>query len=427
MSATNDTAYLDRYGRAFGRPLAAVLRMCGFTSPETYASGCWVVDARGQRWMDFGSYGLHLLGHCHEEVMEALRDQSKCIGLSSRVLGGRESVEAAAALTAAAPPNLDSVVFGNSGAEVVDSALKIALISQKNRSKLLAFRRSYHGKTFGALSVSDTARLPQSCGLRAPVTFVDVGDSETVRALLRTHEFAAVIIEPVQGEGGIHPVPQPWLRWLRSECDETSTLMILDEIQTGLRRCGPLWRSALECEPDILLSGKVLGGGAVPVAALLYTRSRFSGLAADPVFHASSYAGGGIAARVASTVLSILQRREFEEHAGSLSKEFSQRLGELRARRIVADVRGEGLMAGVEFVSCHAAGLLVLEAARRKLLVTFCLSRPEVVRVYPPAVLTHDELNDGLSRLAAAVDSVARQLETRDEQPMKQEDPECLS
>jgi acetylornithine aminotransferase/putrescine aminotransferase len=395
--------FVDRYGAAFGRSRALLLRMTGLTGGEQEAEGAWITDESGRGWLDFGSFGVHLLGHRHPELVKAASGQLHRMGLSGKILGNAAATACAEALLSSTPPNLDRVTFANTGAEAVEMAMKMAVVATR-RTEFIALRGSYHGKTAGALHLSDTLTATAPLPLTAPVHFVEPGDEGTTRALLDSGRVAAVFAEPVQGEGGIRPVAAEFLAFLRAQTARTGALLALDEIQTGLGRCGRLWRSATDVLPDLLMTGKVLGGGLLPLAAVVYSSAKIRDSSSDPVLLASSFAGGALAGAVGAAVVDLVSAEPFLAEVRRLS---DRALGGL-ARRLgtdprIAGIRGEGLMIGLEAATPGIAGNVVLEAAKRSVLLSFCLSSPSVIRVYPPAVIDDSELDDGLDRIAEAV------------------------
>ncbi|WP_405884029.1 aspartate aminotransferase family protein [Streptomyces sp. NBC_01136] len=395
--------FVERYGAAFGRSKALLLRMSGLLAAEAEAQGAWITDGAGRRWLDFGSFGVHLLGHRHPRIVAAAREQLELMGLSGKVLGNTEATECAEALIGAAPTGLDRVAFANSGAEAVDMAMKMAALAT-GRGEFAALRGSYHGKTAGALHLSDCFAVRSPLPLAAPAHFLTPGDLDEVRRVLAGSTVAAVFAEPVQGEGGIRPVDPGYLQGLRQLCHDTGTLLVLDEIQTGLGRCGRLWRSADDCPPDLLLSGKVLGGGLMPLAAVVYRGAKIGESAVDPVVLASSFAGGALAGRVGRTVVELVRTPQFVDDARRLGAHARKRLAEsLGDDPRIRDVRGEGLMIGIEARTPGIAGQIVLKAAERGVLLSFCLNAPQVLRVYPPAVIGQDDLDGGLDAVASAV------------------------
>jgi len=397
------SSFADRYGAVFGRQQGLLLKMAGLATSECAGTGAWIHDSTGTAWLDFGSFGVHLLGHRHPHVVAALCEQSQRLGLSTKIMANEPIVTAAERLLALAGAPLDNVIFANSGSEAVEAALKLARIAT-GRRRILAFRHSYHGRTAAALSVSHGYRHHASLMTDEQASFVAVGDVEGVREALASNRFAAVIIEPVQGEGGIRPVEPAFLQLLRELTTAHGVRLIFDEIQSGLGRAGSL---LCAIPADVRVLGKVLGGGMFPVSAVLFDTRCFGAAARDPVVHASSFAASALAGAVANAVLDVVTEADFIARVRRLGQacreQIAARLGNHPA---VAEVRGEGLMLGVEFVTTSDAGELVIEAARRRLLLAFCLSAPNVIRLYPPATLSDADLSDGIERFCASVNAL---------------------
>jgi len=397
------SAFLQRYGATFGRSQSMLLRMAGLTEGEATAEGAWVQDTSGRRWLDFGSFGLHLLGHRHPTIVAAAIAQLGRIALSSKVLGNEQATGCAERLKASFSRPLDGVIFGNSGAEAVETALKLARLAT-GRRRILALKGSYHGKTQATLAISDTmGHLAARDG--ADVGFVAAGDVAAVADALAEGDVAGIIVEPIQGEGGIVAVDPAFLTEVERLARAAGSLFIVDEIQTGLGRCGVLWYGDhLGLAPDIVLSAKILGGGIVPISAAIYSSRAIGRHALDPIVYASTFAGAAFATRIADTTLDIVAQPDFLDSVRRLGARTIAGLGAALADLpgIVA-IRGRGLMIGIEFATADLAGEVVLEAAKRGVLVTFCLSRPAVVRVYPPAVIADADLDLGIAHLTDAV------------------------
>jgi len=402
------SAFLDRYAKAFGGSPSMLLRLSGLNAAEIEARGAWVTDAAGRRWLDFGSFGAHLLGHRHPAVTAAARHQLGQMGLSTKIIGNEAAAACAESLLRHAPASVDRVLFANSGGESVDAAARIAMLAT-GRSELASLRGGYHGRTAAALALSEAGIGTLSVLPAYPVHRLEIGDVAGAERVLSGGKVAALFVEPVQGEGGIQALPDDYLAALRRLCKENGTLLALDEIQTGLGRCGSLWRSAADCEPDILLVGKTLGGGLLPLAAVLYSSACIGARDADPLVLASTFAGGALAGRVGSAVLKTVSRPRFLTTVRELGEETRASLSAaLGGREEIVAVRGEGLMIGVQCASPSFAGDVVMEALQRRLLVTFCLNELSVLRVYPPAVVDASALASGVERLAGAVDAAAR-------------------
>ena len=392
--------FLDRYARVFGRSATLVLKMAGLTASEAHGQGAFVVDANGRRWTDFGSFGVHLLGHCHPAVVETVRRQVGELGLSTKILTNEAILTAGEKLAALTGGRHKGVMFANSGSEAIEVIIKMCRIAT-GRKRFVALERAYHGRTDGALQLSGSYSRHAAAPTPGNVDFVAAGDVERLADLLAAGTTAAVFVEPVQGEGGIHPVSMEFLSAVRDLCDRHGTLMVCDEIQTGLGRAGHLNHFD---QADIIAYGKTLAGGVVPVSAVVFSTEKVSTHARDPVVSASSVAGGPLAGAVAGTVLDIVTADGFledvrskGEHAGSaLFREIGPAEG-------VVAIRGRGLMIGIEFESAALVGEVVLQAMQRDLLVSFCLSEPKVLRLYPPAVTSVEDISDAVTRLAEAV------------------------
>jgi acetylornithine/succinyldiaminopimelate/putrescine aminotransferase len=398
------STFLQRVSAAFGPSHALLLRMAGLSEAEHSAEGPWVNDRSGRRWLDFGSFGLHLLGHRHPIVVAAAIDQLDRLGLSSKTLANDAATTCAERLKSSVPCDMDGVIFGNSGAEAVECALRMARIAT-GRDHVLSLHGSYHGRTAAALAVSDAMGRNRHTAPGAATTFIKRGDAEGAERALAGRQICAVIVEPIQGEGGIVPIEPAFLRALASLAHASGSLLIMDEIQTGLGRCGEVWLGADPAiSPDVIVAGKVLGGGIVPISAAIYSRRHIGSAAIDPIVHASTFAGAPFATRIATSVIDIVSDESFLAAVRGLGASAFKQLETARhGLPDLREVRGRGLMIGLEFASADLAGEVVLEAAKQGVLVTFCLSRPNVIRFYPPAVITEALLAEGVARLISAI------------------------
>jgi len=396
-------AFLDRYSKVFGRPAAMMLRIAGLTASECTGQGAVVTDETGRDWLDFGSFGIHLLGHCHPHVQAAAAAQLPRLNLSTKILANAPALDAAerlGRLTFGTAPA--GVLYGNSGSEAVEIAIRMARLAT-GRARFVALERAYHGRTDGALGLSASYARHAGAPARGDTVFVAPGDTPALEAALAKGEIAAVFVEPIQGEGGIHALPAGFLGEVRRLCDAHGSLMIADEIQTGLGRAGALVSCPMA---DAVIFGKTLAGGIVPVSAVVFRAERFGARARDPIASASSYAGGALAGAVAGAVLDVVNGPGFLARVDTLGRRMRDGLSaRIGGHPGIREIRGHGLMIGLECVDPHLSGEIVLEAAARDLLISFCLSAPAVLRVYPPAVATEAEVDTALTRLAEALDT----------------------
>ena len=401
---------LSLYSRHVNAGMGRIFRMSS-SAMETRSAGCLVYDQHDVPYLDCGGYCVFLLGHCHPHVVDAVVAAARRHPLSTRLMFEGGVAEAAHALACLAPAGLEYVWFASSGAEAVEAALKLCRLN--GRRAVVAADNGFHGKTLGALSVSGRPRYRDPFApLLNGVTHVPFGDAGAVEARLAAlPEPAAVIVEPVQSEAGVRIPPPGYLAGLRAACDRHDALLVLDEVSTGMGRLGTWWGADRETvAPDILIAGKALGGGVMPVSAMVARPEAFEPLNRDPTLHTSTFAGSPIAA--AAVVASIEAARELDlpRIADVLGKALLAGIREIVARTapwFVTGVRGCGLLLGIECAQEHHAGELVLELLGRRVVVAHSLNDHRVVRLTPPAVLSPDESAWLLDAIEHALTAVA--------------------
>lgn len=364
--------------------------------------GASLWDAAGKRYLDaMGGVAVTCVGHCHPQVVEAIRDQAGLVLHTSnhyaidwqRQLAGKLAVLS----------GLDAAFFNNSGAEANETALKLARLTAWHRGierpRIVVMEGAFHGRTLATLAASDCSGVRLGFGAHADDFLrLPFGDIHALNAIAQRYgtQVVAVLLEPVQGESGVWPAPPGYLRAVRALCDRQCWLMMLDEVQTGLGRTGH-WFAYAEAGivPDVLTLAKGLANG-VPIGACL-ARLRTAQLL-TPGSHGSTFGGNPLACRVACEVLDIIQRQHLVSHARQLG---AWLLGTLQSRLAgnptVREVRGLGLMIGIELN--HAAGGLAQRAADRGLLLN--VTRGTVVRLLPALTLTQDEASQVVEHLVA--------------------------
>jgi len=407
--------------------------------------GAYVWDQDGRRYLDFTSgIGVVNTGHCHPRVVEAVREQAgRALHLQANVGFVHEPMlRLIAALREVAPPELDSFFFSNSGAEAVEAAIKLARQATK-RTNIIAFQRGFHGRTMGTMSLTSSKTIyragyqplmagvffaPYAYCYRCPKMEANpekYGSNcccdwplEQVRFLLKSQtapeETAAILVEPVLGEGGYVVPPASFLRGLREICDEYDILLILDEVQSGFGRTGRFF--ALEhfgVTPDILVMAKGLASG-LPLSGIAARRELMDRW--EPGSHGGTYGGNVVACAAAEATIHVLQEEGLVENAARLGEKLLARLGAMRERcPSLGDVRGLGLMIGVEFVvpggrtpdkdrakgvqrACLEGGLLLLT----------CGTEGNIIRWIPPLVIGEQEMEKALTIFEGALGSVVR-------------------
>jgi acetylornithine/N-succinyldiaminopimelate aminotransferase len=363
--------------------------------------GCRLFDGDGRSYLDLISgVGVAALGHAHPRLASAIADQAEQLLHTSNLFFHPLQGELATRL--ANLSGLPRAFFCNSGAEAVEASLKFARrywhAQGTPRSGFVAFDRSFHGRTMGALSVTwdDHYRAPFK-PLVPDVTFVPLDDVDALRAAV-TDRTAAVIVEPIQGEGGVRPLGGAMAAAITRACRETGALLIADEIQCGLGRTGrPFYSSALGLTPDLMTIGKSLGAG-VPIAATLFSERVASAAAFGD--HGSTYGGNLLACRAALVFLDELVDGGLIAHVARVGAHLEASLHALAARQpVIREIRGAGLIWGLELD--RPAAPVVDAAIQRGLLVN--RTADTVVRLLPPYIITAEEIDEAIGLLDAAL------------------------
>lgn len=407
-------ALIDTYRRHLSRGRALFGQVTGGLT-EVGSEGAWVLTADGRRLLDCGGYGVFLHGHRHPRVVAAVRDQLDRHPLATRVLLEPVTASAAATLSAVAPGGLPHVHFANSGAEATETALKLA--RALGHRTVIATHGGFHGKTLGALSATGNPAYRDPFRPLLPTVHVPYGDADTLVVTIAEHgRNGCVVIEPVQGEAGVVLPPHGYLAAVAQACRHYGALLVVDEIQTGLGRTGRWWGGDHDgVVPDIVLVGKGLSGGVVPVAAVVASREAYAPFDADPFLHSSTFAGSPLACAAARAAVETIAEEGLVERARvigdrlttGLSAVLRDRLGDL-----VVEVRGRGLLIGVELAQPGVVGELVLELLQEGVVVSTSLNEHRVLRFTPPAILTPDEETYAIAAVDRAARSVAARLRT---------------
>ena len=369
--------------------------------------GVWLVTESGERYLDFGAgIAVNSLGHAHPHLVEALTAQAGKVWHTSNLyeVPGQETLSRRLAGNSFA----DKVFFTNSGAEALECAIKTARRYQyvkghPERYHIVTFEGAFHGRTLETIAAGGQAKYLEGFGPKVEgFDQVPFGDLEALKAAV-TEKTAAILIEPIQGEGGIRPVPKEFLQALRKICDDNGLLLIFDEVQTGVGRTGKLfayeWTGV---QPDIMALAKGIGGG-FPLGACLATAEAASGMTAGT--HGTTYGGNPLAMAVGNAVLDVILADGFLENVRNVSLIFRQGLAALKDRfpDVIEDIRGEGLLLGVK--AKVPAGDLV--AAMRSEHMLGVPAGDNVVRLLPPLTVTVEEAREGLARLEKAAEKLS--------------------
>jgi predicted acetylornithine/succinylornithine family transaminase len=359
----------------------------------THGQGCYLYDSEGRQYLDFAAgIAVNALGHSDPEWATAVAEQAQTLTHVSNLFHTMPQVELARRL--AENSFAARVFFCNSGAEANEGAIKFgrkwgrfANGSREGsaKQKIVAFEHSFHGRTLGALSVTAKAQYREPFAPLIPgVTFVPYNDLQAAAAAIDA-ETCAVIVEPVQGEGGVHAADTTFLQGLRALCDEMQALLIFDEVQCGLGRTGRLWAYENHgVTPDVMTLAKPLAGG-LPIGAILVTEE--VGQLLQPGDHGSTFAGGPLVCRAAQVVFDRVNRPEFLERVRSNGHYLVACLEKLSNGRIV-EVRGAGLLVGVE-LDGPVRSLITAAAGRGLILIN---AGENVLRLAPPLIVNREQV-----------------------------------
>lgn len=404
---------IARFGAHVNPYLARLLSFAGMPV-EDHAEGVFIWDHEGKRYLDcLGGYGVFSVGHRHPRVLEAVREQVEEMPLGAKAFFSAPCAELAERLSDVAPEGLQYTFFSNSGTEAVEAALKFARATT-GRSRFVATIDGYHGKTLGSLSVTGREKYQAPFRpLLADVEFVAYGDAEALGRAV-DERTAAVILEPVQGEGGVNIPPEGYLRAARAACDRAGALFIADEVQTGLGRTGRMFACTRDSvAPDLMCLAKALGGGVMPIGATMFTQRVCDAVfSANPLAHTSTFGGNALACAAGIATLDVIRDEGLIERSERVGNVLREALTEATRGQsdLIAGVRGLGLMIGVEFTQDEVGELAIAQMVKRGLLAAYMLNNPRVIRFEPPLVLDEEQAHWAARTFAEAVAETAEIL-----------------
>lgn len=370
----------------------------------SHAKGIYLYTTNGRRYTDFISgIAVSLLGHSHPKVVQAVQEQA-AKHMHVMVYGEfiqKSQSDLAELLASQLPESLQRIYFVNSGTEANEGALKLAK-KHTGRTKLIAYRNSYHGDTHGALSVTgrDVYRDPY-LPLLPDVLFLDFNSSEGFDQI--DENTACVILEPIQGEGGIIAADTSWLKSLRARCTEVGSLLIFDEIQSGFGRTGTLFVfQQYGVVPDILCMAKAMGGG-LPLGAFASSDVIFEAFKYDPPLnHVTTFGGHPVSCAASHAALSVLLSENLMSRAAVIESTVRETL----KHPAIKEIRGKGAMLGVQLHTYEQTKRVVETCFERGILLGWTLHSNTLIRVAPPLVISDDELQETLNEILKVVDEV---------------------
>ncbi len=377
-------------------------------APLTFVKGegTWLIEADGRRFLDLGAgIAVNALGHAHPALVKALTDQAQALWHTSNLYHIPQQEALADRLVA--ETFADTAFFCNSGTEACELAVKMARkyfyeAGQPERVEIITFSGSFHGRSSAGIAAAGSEKMTKGFGPLLPgFVHLDLGDSEALKAAI-TDKTAAIMVEPVQGEGGIRAVPDAELQQMRALCDQHGLLLIMDEVQCGVGRTGRLFAHEWAgVTPDIMMVAKGIGGG-FPLGAVLATEKAASGMTAGT--HGSTYGGNPLGCAVGCAVLDVVADAGFLAEVNRKAGLMRQRLEGLVAEHpgVFEEVRGAGLMLGLK---CKVANADVVASGYDHDLITVPAA-DNVIRLLPPLTISDDEIAEAVTRL----DAIARAL-----------------
>lgn len=405
---------ISKYEKYINPAQAKLFRFMGLASVEGHAEGWTITDSEGREFIDcLGGYGMFALGHRHPKVVEAVEKALHTMPMCGKVLFNRPMADLAEALAEITPGDLQYSFFVNSGTETVEGCLKVARLATK-RKKFVAANNAFHGKTMGSLTATgrDLYREPFK-PLLDGFTHVPFGNIAAMESAV-DEETAAVILEPIQGEGGIIIPPAGYLRQVKELCEAKGALFIADEVQTGIGRTGAWFGVNHEdVKPDLMACAKALGGGVMPIGAIIGTPRAWQGLIEAPFLHTSTFGGNQLACAAGVAAISVIKEENLLERGAETGAYLKAGLESIAAEfpSVISEVRGCGMMIGIELTKEGAGGMLMSLMIDKSIIVAYTLNNPKVIRMEPPLIMPKEVVGYVLEQFRDAVATTASVIE----------------
>ncbi len=405
---------IAKYEKYVNPAQAKLFRFMGLDSVEEKAEGWTITDSEGQEFIDcLGGYGMFALGHRHPKVIEAVEKELHTMPMCGKVLFNRPMAELAEALAEITPGELQYSFFVNSGTEAVEGCLKVARLATK-RKNFVAANNAFHGKTIGSLTATgrDLYRNPFKPLLEG-FTHVEFGDVQALENVVDENT-AAVILEPIQGEGGIIVPPEGYLRQAKAICEANGALLIADEVQTGIGRTGEWFGVNHDAvTPDLMACAKALGGGVMPIGAIIGTPKAWQGLIEAPFLHTSTFGGNQLACAAGVAAIKAIKDEDMLSRARDTGLYLKKGLEAIAAEfpDVIKEVRGRGMMIGIELTKEGAGGMIMSLMINQHIIVAYTLNNPKVIRMEPPLIMPKEVVDYVLEAFRKAVKETSDVIE----------------
>jgi len=401
----NPEEIMLKYEQYINPSSTRLFRFMGLSSVEAHADGWTITDSEGKEFIDcLGGFGMFAVGHKHPKVVEAVERELHNMPMCGKVLFNEPAALLAEKLAEITPGALRYNFFCNSGTEAVEGCLKVARLAT-GRKKFVAAHNAFHGKTFGSLTATgrDMYRDPFKPLLEGFV-HVPYNDAAALEAAV-DEDTAAIILEPVQGEGGINVPVDGYMKQAEEIAHKKGALLIADEVQTGIGRTGTWFGVEHDgAKPDLMAVAKALGGGIMPIGSVIGTEEAWKGLIEAPFLHTSTFGGGQMACAAGIATLQVIEEENllqrsaetgayFKEGIDAIAKDFPQ---------VIKEVRGRGMMIGMDLTKEGAGGMLMALMIDRHIIVAYTLNNPKVIRIEPPLIMPKSVVDHVLEVLGTA-------------------------
>jgi putrescine aminotransferase len=413
LKSDTDVELFESYGRLINPSYPQFLNRLGIDKTAIRAVGATITDSDGKVYIDcVGGYGIFNLGHNHPKIIEALIHQLKSNQLVTKPFITELPVTLAKYLSKLSPGDLECSFVCNSGSEAVDSAMKLARL-HSGKAEIIAANNSFHGYTFGALSASGISSFKRSFEPLLPcIVHVPFDDLDALRTAI-TEDTAAILMEPIQHEAGVTLPRRDYFKEVRNICDDKGVILIFDEIKTGFGKTGYMFTCQhFGVVPDMLVVGKSLGGGVIPIGAVISRRRLWRKFGLSFSMSASSFAGNILVCRAALTTLEILQEDGLVDECRKKGQFLLEELHRFVKKypEIIKMVNGIGLLIGVETFSTGQALELARAMIRQGVLLVPAFGNSSVLMVEPPLVISFDQIQ----KILESLDMACRELGNRD-------------
>ncbi|MBK9144957.1 MAG: putrescine aminotransferase [Candidatus Melainabacteria bacterium] len=391
-----------------------------YTAVEWDDNGAVFRDLAGNEFIDMlGGYGIYNVGHRHPKVLKAVRDQLERQAIHSQEMIDPLRTYLAHLVSLIAPGDLQYSFFTNSGTESVEACLKMAMLTT-GRRHFIGTKGAFHGKSLGSLGGTSKAIFREPFLPLLNWTHLPFGDVEALAMTFDCTDFtgdriAAVVLEPVQGEGGINVAPPGYLKAARELCDRYGAVLILDEIQSGMGRTGKMFACEYDgVTPDLMALGKGFGGGVMPIGACVGTARTWTKYLENPNLHTSTFGGNPLACAAAIATINVLLEEDLPGQAEEKGEYLLDKLQDLASQypEILVRARGRGLMLGMEFADNDLGFAIAKNLFARKILISGTLINAQVVRVEPPLVISYEQIDKFLLALKESLEQVRKESGT---------------